>query len=402
MSTTRLKRVVTMSAGGTPTADDPKMWDDEGLPWVAIADMTRSPVVTKTERRVSVMGLDSKRLRVGQPGTLLFAMYASVGAIATLGVEATWNQAILGLVSRSDRADLRFVRYWLEHLRPHLGALIRSNTQDNLNAEQVGNFPFPTLALDEQRAIADYLDRETARIDAIITAKERMEHLVDQREFAVASYLAVPAGCRFVHLRYLATLQSGITVDGGRNLGTDAVRRPYLRVANVQAGRLNLDEVTEISVPAAIAARSTLRVGDVVMTEGGDIDKLGRGTVWNDEVPGCLHQNHIFAVRPDHAKLDAEYLTLLTMSAHARAYFESTGVQSTNLASTSASKIMSLPVPALSAQSQTRLVSEWKREAAHLGALRQALAQQIRLLREHRQALITAAVTGQVEVPVAA
>ena len=121
-------------------------------------------------------------------------------------------------------------------------------------------------------------------------------------------------GIPMVRLGYLATVQSGIIIDGNRNTGTDAVTRPYLRVANVQAGHVSLGSITEVSVSRADAKRSTLRFGDVLMTEGGDLDKLGRGTVWRSEIEDCLHQNHVFAVRPLDGLLDPEYLAYLTQS----------------------------------------------------------------------------------------
>ncbi len=95
-----------------------------------------------------------------------------------------------------------------------------------------------------------------------------------------------------VRLGYLATIQSGITVDANRDHGSESVALPYLRVANVQDGHLDLGTITEIRVPRAVARSAMLRRGDVLMTEGGDLDKLGRGTVWNGEIENCLHQNH--------------------------------------------------------------------------------------------------------------
>lgn len=181
IATTRLKRAVTMRSGGTPPVDDPAMWDDEGLPWASISDMSKSPSVTCTDRQVSALGIRTKALPVGEPGTLLFAMYASVGAVAVLGVRASWNQAILGIQPRQGMADSRFVRYWLEHLKPDLMAITRSNTQDNLNSEQVGNLSFPVTPLLMQRIIADYLDGETVRIEALIATKQRLVHVLNER-----------------------------------------------------------------------------------------------------------------------------------------------------------------------------------------------------------------------------
>ena len=91
--------------------------------------------------------------------------------------------------------------------------------------------------------------------------------------------------------------------------------------------------------PPSEAERSALLDGDVLMTEGGDIDKLGRGCIWNNEIPGCLHQNHIFAVRCNRNTLDPEYLVGLMASQHGRAYFQLTAKQTTNLASTNSTTL---------------------------------------------------------------
>lgn len=398
-ATTRLKRVATLRAGGTPTVDDPSMWRDDGLPWVSISDMTKSPVVLSTDRRVSQEGIASKRLHVGRPGTTLFAMYASVGAIGVLGVEASWNQALLGIEPRPGLADARFIRYWLEHLRPDLAALTRSNTQDNLNAEQVGNFPFPTTSVETQRAIADYLDTETTRIDALITKKRRMIRLLDERENSLIDEVFGLGDERLVRLGRVARLQTGLTLDSNRTFHGESVTAPYLRVANVQPGWLNLNEVKDVTVPKAVASRCLLLTGDVLMTEGGDLDKLGRGTVWRGEISGCLHQNHVFAVRPYPRLLLPDYLAMFTRTSYARRYFESTGTRSTNLASTNSSKVLDLHLPVLPVEEQRSRLHEYGTAATSIDQCRQRLTKQIDLLVEHRQALTTAAVTGELSVP---
>jgi type I restriction enzyme M protein len=205
----------------------------------------------------------------------------------------------------------------------------------------------------------------------------------------------LPADLPLVRLRYVCRLQSGLTVDGARDVDGDVVTRPYLRVANVQAGWVDLEDVAEITVPRVMATRCRLRPGDVLMTEGGDLDKLGRGTVWRGEIDDCLHQNHIFALRPDPDKLDADYLALLTQSFHGRCYFESTGVKTTNLASTNSSKILAFPVPLPELNVQCRLVSTLSVHIELAERTLKAIERQMNLLAERKQALITAAVTGQ-------
>ena len=186
----------------------------------------------------------------------------------------------------------------------------------------------------------------------------------------------------FVRLGYLASIQSGITVDANREHGPDSVTLPYLRVANVQDGHVDLGTITEIRVSTAIARSATLQRGDVLMTEGGDLDKLGRGTVWKGEIADCLHQNHVFAVRPDRGRLLPEYLALITQSAYARAYFESTGTKTTNLASTSSSKIRDFRIPLVDLDEQRRIVGFLDAETARVDALSSHRRAQVSVLDE--------------------
>jgi type I restriction enzyme S subunit len=275
-------------------------------------------------------------------------------------------------------------------------------------------------SLGEQRRVADFLDAEVARIDYVVAARRRQLALFDERASSLLSERLIPgvvsgANGQFpwpwlpspreevplVRLGYVCQVQGGVTVDASRKPSEGDVTKPYLRVANVKADRLDLESVTSITVPKSVADRSTLLPGDVLMTEGGDIDKLGRGTVWRGEIPGALHQNHVFALRPDPSRLDAEYLALLTRSVHGRCYFEATGVKSTNLASTSSSKVKSFPIPLPALREQRSAVMEVNSALEGASRLRDALESQITLLEERKRALITAAVTGQIDVTTA-
>ena len=102
-------------------------------------------------------------------------------------------------------------------------------------------------------------------------------------------------------------------------------------------------------------------------TEGGDYDKLGRGFIWHGEIPNCLHQNHVFVVRP-HAKLLSYFLAALTSSDYGRAYFQACSKQSTNLASINSSQLKAFPVPLPPIHEQQAITSKlsiWDR-AIHL------------------------------------
>ncbi|WP_329029927.1 restriction endonuclease subunit S [Streptomyces sp. NBC_01423] len=329
----------------------------------------------------------------------------------------------LHVVRPGPRIDPRFLLYTVNtHTFLKLGAAEMYGVagQQRVPDSFLRDLPVRLPPLLEQRRIADFLDAETTRIDTLLGLRKAQEVKLTERSYASVSDILLPGILSqslnhwpwtwlpgaptdrpLVRLGYVCRLQNGLTVDGKRDISGDVVTRPYLRVANVQAGSVSLDTVSEITVPREIADRSTLRPGDVLMTEGGDLDKLGRGTVWQDELPDCLHQNHVFALRPEPSRLDGNYLALMTRTLHGRCYFESTGTKTTNLASTNSSKIMSFPIPLPNVAIQRDLSRKAQKATDSAEAAIRRLNAQCSLLAERRQALITAAVTGQFDVSTA-
>lgn len=153
---------------------------------------------------------------------------------------------------------------------------------------------------------------------------------------------AFPTEWQRVRLEDVAEVRTGLAK--GKKDVKNPVRRPYLRVANVQDGHLDLREIKHISVASAEVDRYSLAEGDILLTEGGDADKLGRGTMWRNEVPNCLHQNHIFVVRVQPDRLLPDYLVWLTNSPHGREYFRRCSKQSTNLASINTRQLKRYPL----------------------------------------------------------
>lgn len=273
-------------------------------------------------------------------------------------------------------------------------------SQFDIGWDDIRNVVIALPPLDEQRTIADFLDDQVARIDAILSLRRsQMDALEDLSGNMVSEAFEI-SRVSWTRLGHVATVQSGVTVDAGRS-ADGGIPTPYMRVANVKAGSLDLAEVKEIRLSPADAERFRLRIGDVLMTEGGDLDKLGRGTVWRGEVTGAVHQNHVFAVRPRLDLLLPEYLALYTAASPARVYFETTGTRTTNLASTSASKVLDLPVPLPGIEIQREIVDCLVGSLAGIESTRSALTRSIDLLNEYKRSLITAAVTGEFDVTTA-
>jgi len=154
----------------------------------------------------------------------------------------------------------------------------------------------------------------------------------------------------------LFVIVSGVT-KGQKIAASQAIEAPYLRVANVQRGRLDLAVIKNIIASKADVERYLLRVGDVLMTEGGDWDKLGRAAIWRNEIPGCIHQNHIFRVRPPSCDVLPEWVVTYTNSLIGRAFFEDASKQTTNLASINMTQLRGCPIPLPPLAEQHRIVA---------------------------------------------
>jgi len=186
-------------------------------------------------------------------------------------------------------------------------------------------------------------------------------------------------------LKHVSTVQTGLTLSGeGDPVDPEW---PYLRVANVQVGYVDMREIKTVRVSPERAAASMLQPGDVLMTEGGDIDKLGRGAVWRGLVPDMLHQNHIFAVRPCET-LDSEFFVYWLDGSVARTYFRTTAKQTTNLAGTNKWTLGNLPVPVLPMAEQRTIADYLDRETALIDTLIEEQRVLIDLLAERRVAVI--------------
>jgi len=150
--------------------------------------------------------------------------------------------------------------------------------------------------------------------------------------------------------------------------------RPYLRVANVQKGRLDLSEIKYIDVPDAEMDTCRLKGGDLLVCEGNSADLVGRPAIWNNEIPDCVHQNHILKVRINPDVALPHFVLEYMHTAPARNYFRSRAKQTTNLASINSNDLRGLPLPLPPLDVQGRIVGMVSKRRAEIAAARQAAA----------------------------
>jgi type I restriction enzyme S subunit len=166
----------------------------------------------------------------------------------------------------------------------------------------------------------------------------------------------LPKGWTLVKLGEIGEIVSGITL--GRKVKNGTTRRvPYLRVANVKDGHLDLDSVYTIEATEKEIEKCKLQFGDLLLTEGGDPDKLGRGTFWANQIPECIHQNHIFRIRFDLDKYSSEFIALQIGSSLGKSYFLSHAKQTTGIATINQTVLAGCPLILPTLEEQKRIAA---------------------------------------------
>ncbi len=245
-----------------------------------------------------------------------------------------------------------------------------------LNPRVLASFRVPFPPLDEQRRIARVLDSaddlRRSRIRSINTAMH-LPSAIHRDMFGGDSQFET------VCVGEITDIISGITK--GRRVNVQVLTEvPYLAVVNVQDGHLEMSPLKTIAATQQEIARYRLIPGDLLLTEGGDPDKLGRGALWSGEVETCIHQNHIFRVRVrDPEQIDPVFLRSELASPEARTYFLRAAKQTTGIASINKTqlRLLSVRVPSIDLQrtfvervdTVTRIRANFRRHFARLDSL---------------------------------
>jgi type I restriction enzyme S subunit len=391
-----LADVATLRFGATPSRAVPHYWADKssGYAWASIADLRTSPVL-KTAERISPEGVRGSSVSLAKAGTLLMSFKLTIGRVALAGVDLYTNEAIVAIEGDKENVDER----WLYHVLPRVAgtALVDTAVKGaTLNKAKLEQIPLSLPPIGEQRMVADVLDS----IDKSIRSTERIIaklELLKRGTFQEFLYgggnptVAWPT----VRLHEVGSINGGVTL-GRKISGPGTVELPYLRVANVKDGYIDTSDVKSVRVLESEIDRYDLRPGDVLMTEGGDFDKLGRGAVWDGRIDPCLHQNHIFRVRCDTQMIVPEFLSLYSGSPIGRRWFASTSKQTTNLASISRTQLESFPIPYPPIADQCSIID---RVVAIQEGMEKASSRVVKL-RVMKQGLMDDLLTGRVRVMV--
>lgn len=401
-----LKRLATLYAGGTPDRENRDYWDEGTIPWLNSGAVNQW-LITEPSAYITETGYHNSSAKWIPKDALVMALAGqgkTKGMVAQVAIDTTCNQSMAVIVPR-EKTYPRFLLLWLSANYQTIRNLAGGELRDGLNLEIVGSIPCPIPPLQLQRAIADYLDRETAQIDALVAAKARLLALLAEKRRA----LITAAVTRSLDPDALMTA-SGVEWLGDipANWQTKRVKYLFHLIAD-PAPEDNAYELLSIYTDIGVRPRNTLKArGNKATTtdnywivQKGDliVNKLlaWMGAIGVSEYEGVTSPAYDI-LRPI-PEIDSTYYHYLfrcgvcfpefirrssgIMDMRLRLYFDQFGD-------------MCVPLPPL--EEQHAIVAHIAAETARLDALAAAAARSIALLKERRAALIAAAVTGEIDV----
>lgn len=406
-----LRRLVRIINGGTPTPDLDN-WDGE-IPWATPVDLGRANgfSLSSTGRNLTTKGALSGSTIVTK-GSVLLSTRAPIGYAAINNVPMAFNQGCKALVP-AQGVSAPFLRYALTHVEPQLQSMGQGSTFMELSASALATVEIPFPSTDVQIQIVDFLDRETSQIDALMSRQERLIELLGEKRLAILAHAVTkgldpsaptkPSGIPWigdtpahwtaskVKHHFSATL--GKMLQSSKNMPEGSVMLPYLRAGNIQPAGIDVSEVKTMLFTPSEAAELNLRAGDLVVVEGGAI---GRSDVLKNDLIGWGFQNHVIRVRA-RSILSTQFLDLVLKMSLSNGLISNLSNHAA-IPSLSSDKLLNLEFSAPPADEAMRICSYVHDKLTVLSNLTDSAESVIRLLKERRSAIISAAVSGRIKV----
>lgn len=413
----------------------------EGMPLIRIRDVKRG-------RTETLFRGDYPSEYEVHNGSVVIGMDGDFNCAIWPGPPALLNQRVCRIIPKDGQVTEKYLAFVLPPYLKAINEHTSSITVKHLSSRTVERIPIPLPTIDEQKQVVDEIETQFARLDDAVAALERARARLKRyrasvlkaacegrlvpteaelarregRDYEPATVLLdrikaeretsaetkrgkvkkvphlempeLPGGWAWTTLASIANIKGGITKGQQRKDGEIVREVPYLRVANVQRGFLDLQEVKLIAAPEQKIQELLLRQGDVLFNEGGDRDKLGRGWIWREEISECIHQNHVFRARMVDGTVEPKYISWYGNTFGQR-YFIDQGKQTTNLASINLTKLGGLPIPVPPFAEQNRIVAEVERRISVIEQMEATVETSLKRAEALRQSILRIAFSGR-------
>ena len=408
-----------IGSGTTPKSDNQEFYDGGEIHWVNTGDLNDGEL-NDCEKRITALAISQHTsLRIYPAGSLLIAMYgATIGRLAIINFSATVNQACC-VFAASSVVSSRFMFYLFVGMRQHILSLATGGGQPNISQDILRNLRASCPSAFEQNCIAAFLDRETAKIDGLVAEQQRLIDLLKEKRQAVISHAVTkglnpaapmkPSGIEWLgdvpthwEVKPLKYSISKISQGWSPQCESEPALENEWGVLKVGCGngdKFNPMEQKTLPLDVEPITEYEIKAGDILVSRGNSLELVGMATFVEQVRPRLLLCDLLYRFHAKSDRADSEFLVLSLRSPNVRFQIErdATGT------SASMKKIgqgvireFLIAIPPLT--EQRAITGFVKTETARLDALTAEAQRAIGLLQERRTALISAAVTGQIDV----
>lgn len=409
----RLRLLSKRYSGGTPDKKNELYWQDGTIPWLNSGAVNQG-VITQPSSFISELGLKDSSARWVPTGAVVIALAGqgkTKGTVAITGITTTCNQSMAAIIFESDHP--KYMYWWLNSQYKNIRGMASDDGRDGLNLEMLGSIPCPRPSLDEQLRISHFLDCKTAQIDRLIEkTQELIEKLQEQRtaiislavtrgfdsnspmkESGVKWFKEIPSSWSVHRLKMLASEPLKYGANEAADLEDPDLPR-FIRITDINSdGSLNLE--TFKSLPEKTAAPYLLEDGDILLTRSGAT--VGKSFIYSPEWGQAAYAGYLIRLRTDKNILNKRFAYYFFQSSPYWANIESELIQAT-IQNFSAEKYSAISIPTPNRNDQDAIAHLLDHETTLIDRLIEKKHELIEKLQEHRTALITAAVTGQIDV----
>lgn len=349
----KLGEVCTIVSGSTPKTSVTSYWDGN-IKWITPAELNEDTFyIMDSVRHITEEGKEKTGLSYLPTGTVILSSRAPIGKTAIAGCEMCCNQGFKNLIC-SDAVYNEYLYFFLKSKTDYLNSLGRGATFKEISKSIVENIEIPLPEVNQQKEIAE----KFKKLEQLISL--RKQQLAKLDELVKARFVEMFGDVLLNSMQWpektlenMADIVSGIT-KGRKTAEADLQEVPYMAVSNVKDGYIDWTTVKTILATRQEIEQYRLMPDDILMTEGGDPDKVGRGAIIKVPLKNSIHQNHIFRVRLDEQEILPSFFAEYLRHQKAKRYFLGCAKQTTGIASINMRQLRALPtlVPPLSLQKQ--------------------------------------------------
>lgn len=315
MEYVKLEEICTIVSGGTPSRSKPDYWNNGNIPWIKIKDM-KSKYIDSAEEFITEEGLNNSSTKMLKSDTILYSIFATLGEVGILKIDACTNQAIAGLSLKENSNILKeYLYYYLKSKKKDVNNLGRGVAQNNINLSLLRKFKIPVMPLHQQKKIIEVLDIVSSTINNYERELILLDELVKARFVEMFGDENNSKGWEIVNIEDVANVQVGVVIKPSQYYTDQYNGIKAFRSLNIGNGYIKDDDWVYFSKEGNKKnKKSILSTNDVLVVRSG---APGTACVVTSEYAGSNAIDVIIA-HPDFQKVDSHYLCTYTNMPHGK------------------------------------------------------------------------------------